>query len=292
MIILLDKERAEQLYTDLLVIYSSDNNFTEKIRQLRVMLEAIYCDLTSDAIQSFSNVFQRICYIKEKYNIDNNLQKDINNLRLYANKLIHTIETDEHNENLKIKKFCVTLCKVIYEFSGVEIISEFKLIENEVRNIKLEEKPKTEREHIAYLKTVVLSVSKLKFSEKGKKYYTIHCQDVTDTDRKLNINIYEPLSENVTSLYPFCNLDIYSLNKIPEKDNLYTSTQDTLLVVDGDYLIDVTTIAECFVKSRRDSIVRDSGLGLLKRFITSETSPAILIGKIVNEILDIRSKIS
>jgi hypothetical protein len=284
--ILLDKERAELLYTDLLGIYNSDNNFTEKIRQLRVMLESIYSDLTSDAIQSFSNVFQRICYIKEKYNIDNNLQKDINNLRLYANKLIHTIKTDEHNENLKIKKFCVTLCKVIYEFSGVEIISEFKLIENEVRNIKLEEKPKTEREHIAYLKTVVLSVSKLKFSEKGKKYYTIHCQDVTDTDRKLNINIYEPLSENVTSLYPFCNLDIYSLNKIPEKDNLYTSTQDTLLVVDGDYLIDVTTIAECFVKSRRDSIVRDSGLGLLKRFITSETSPAILIGKIVNEILD------
>lgn len=284
--ILLDKEHAEQQYTDLLGIYNSDNDFTDKIRQLRVILESIYSDLTSDAIQSFSNVFQRICYIKEKYNIDNNLQKEINRFRIYANEIVHTINADEPDENLQLKKSCITLCKVIYEFSGVEIIPEFRSIENEVRNIKSEEKPKTEKEHIAYLKTVVLSVSKLKSSANGKTFYTIHCQDVNDTNRKLNINIYEPLSDNVTSLYPFCNLDIYNLDKIPGKDNLYSSTQYTLLVLDGDYLIDVTTIAECFVKATRDSIVRDSGLGLLKRFITSEITPAILIGKIVNEILD------
>lgn len=281
MINLLDKDKAGKFYTDLQELYNLDLVFDEKIMRLRIILESIYIDITSAEPQSFGNIFQRICFIKEKYDIDDSLQRDINGLRLFANKLIHGQTGEEKDKDLKLKKSFVTLCKAVYEFSGVEIIPEFRLLADEVINIKLAEKPKKEKLNIGYLSVVVLSISKVKFSSTNKKYYTVYCQDSDNTDNKLNINIYEPLSENVKTMYKFCSLDIFSIHKIPDKENLYTTAPDTLIIVNGDYLIDVTTIAECFFIS-----TKCAGLGILKKFMTQIPSPAILAGKIINEILD------
>jgi len=283
---ILDKDKAQKYYEDLLELYGLEIEFEEKIRRLRLTLEMIYRDITYGEPQTFGNVFQRICFVKDKYNIDDSLQKEINGLRLFANKLIHEQVVEISDENLKLKKSFVTLCKTIYEFSGLDILPEFKSIEKEVSDFQLTEKPKNEKEFIGYLNVVVLSISDLKFSANNKKYYTIYCQNADNTDNKLNINIYEPLSENVKFMYKFCNLDIFSLNKISGKDNLYTTNQKTCIIINGDYLIDVTSVAECFIKETHTKTIKEPGLNLIKKFVFQETTPSLLTGKIINEVLD------
>jgi DNA polymerase III delta prime subunit len=73
---------------------------------------------------------------------------------------------------------------------------------------------------------------------------------------------------------------------IPLPDGSFTTTKETTVVVDPDFLVDVSDLARCFPGKRDGRFVKNPWLHLLGLFKQATYHPALFLGTVVNGMLD------
>jgi len=249
-------------------------NYRETIINYRIILEELFKNLTSDEIGTFSSLHNMSQFIFTKYPIPYDIIDTTNAIRIFANKVAHNYNYNLTNIDVLWATF--SLAKIIQFFSGQPIPQEIQnfysnyiqIIQNEDINKKKKEKTNIPKNitSIESLKAVVIKYNKQEdksviqaHTYEDTEIIEIHChnhkkwktsqQKQSKTEKKEweNSNFLPDFSNITTYIMPHQTL--LFLNLYIDKQNIYNTSINSIIVVEPDYILPVKDIASSISNS-------------------------------------------
>ena len=239
-----------------------------KYPQLRSLLEKVCRDLTSITPVQFSNFFSRLSFVCRTYNINGS----IHGLRITANKVLHeSLVPLEDDYRYHVSLFAEFL-KVAYSI-------------NIPQNLLLNEKRGKE---FSVIKNIRLSEAKVCIVEMRANHLICHIDTLSvkepayefAPEKLVTVQILETgVNEIITSCKDFWEgAVLYLIDIVIDANEVF---HPNIIVLEPDYLLDVSSIAEC---------VQDYGetelLFFKSKFETVPNSKHILLGNFANLVVD------
>jgi len=284
----IENEFAEELYDEILetskddIINESikDENKSRlyKVEKFRKILEKLFLDLTKDltGYESVNNAV-RMHAIFEKYTVDKEIKDKCTSLRAQLNEYHHPYHKDSITEE-EYLIYLKTLCEIIKYFSGTEIPYELQKTYEPVKKLQLKAKEEPPKENIEFIKAYVLKYECPKnqpmhitcISENKQDYLHIYVYN--------NNPLYQKLIRILREKVP---LNIFNIQKAADKP-FYTPKNNTVFIIEPDYLVNVTHIKECF--TNRYDIIPE--IYLFNKFRQDNKNENMIKGNIANYMLD------
>lgn len=257
--------KYNEIVSEIEDVDSSDISLREKYIQLKRILERCCKDITREESLQFPSLFSRLVFISQKYEISKSLEQSLQNIRVRGTFLIrneqNTVTSSQYRKARESIK--IFIAKVL----SIHIL------------IAEEESPQYEKSD--YPQT--------------KKTDCIRIQ-VTDIDRDKELIIGEAKDFGDTLIYARYN--VKNTNEIfnPTIDRIWIGAQLNLLncklddsgyyipqfvVLEPDYLIDTSVMAECFQNYGRSHLHY-----FRRKFEQTRNSQYILLGNLANFFLD------
>ena len=235
--------------------------FREKLLALKQLLERLCKSLTRDEPMQFSTLFSRIVFVSQKFELEKQTEWQLQNLRVKASELRKkpTVDYDE-NSYLRAERAVITLCLAASGNASVQVAE---------RTSALVAEQKT-----PYL-TDTLRVHLLKNDKKGKLLHVVpeNSPELKIGDSQTELTVKYDGSE---PFWEGAQLNLIGL--VPDKKGYFIPKH---IVLEPDYLIDASAIAECF----QDYLV--SPLHYFRnKFEEKENRSYLLLGNLANFFLD------
>lgn len=215
---------------ELVEIHIGANQIVDKYPKMRSLLERVCKDLTSEENIQFSNLFSRLSYVSDKKNLNKRQKYQINSFRINANKVLHDgmLPTEqEYYQDLK------ALANVLSHFYSVEIPLELQTILPKDDYFKPKQRSGSYHELI-----------RVEVSYTDKEFIYAFAEDIPTEDpikiRYSIAGINEEFNSTVSKLWKGCQLNLVDVTF--SDDGTYVPQ---LIVLEPDYLIDISSLAEC-----------------------------------------------
>lgn len=268
-----EKELAKLYYKEVEKIHQSQADDVEvAIELMYYFLHKLFIDITQNERIHFTTLFARIAFTSHKYQIDKNTQYYTYIFRKNA------LRRGSKKEDLRQKDYLLglkTVCETIQAIYK-------ETIPEDLQNLLPREdfhyiKPTEIKERIAKLRVIAIEdvPEREMFLAKAEEY----------PERLLHIRYHDRRNEGFgQSIKAIRNvlgfpLTLNLLDITVDKDDVMTPRA---FVVEPDYLVDVTSVAECFKESNSTEPLTY----LLSRFLPKESSVPILLGNVANFFLD------
>ena len=258
-----------QSYFDkiLQVLKEQELNELDKIDVLYRLLNQLFNDLTNDEQLHFSTLFSRIAYIGQKYKVPGKLQYETHQFR--------KAYRDQKNNNISdslslgFKVMTLLVSTIFEEHIPMELV-HFQDQSNKLSNRKTALKGFQKLIKVIFLEDDAENELLIAAAESGEEVY-------------VKYNIPARSEDFMPSI-----MALRHILKFPTKANLIDVEIDTdgmlrprAIVLEPDYLMDVTAIAETFKHNGTQPLMY-----LLKKFLPFSSSPPLMIGNIANYFLD------
>lgn len=254
---------------------------TKAVLEIQSVFEQLFRQLTAQESRLFSSLFQRIIYVSDCRKLPSTLQNELHGMRKFVSRA--TRDPDFFTSKEDIARCAGTLARVVFAASGENIPLELDEVISGIQPFGYNAVAGHAREKLVFVRITVTKVEEIRTSAKGTAFFVIEALEES-SGRFLKIGfrdfesyaftLYHPL------LKPWRTLHLTNLESADKPDFFFT-TLETLVVLEPDFLIDVTEIAECFSGSGREA-----RLFLLSKFTHSEANEAALKGKIINDVMD------
>lgn len=277
---LIDGDKALLLYDRILELKISNSDYFSKVTKYRQILESVFRELTKNEKQAFSGLYGRILFITEKYGTSSSINNHIHGFRKYANSVVHSENYHPLNPAGDELKCIKSLSEIVNYFSGKPVPDEIHSVLQNTGITGFDKVKHTERTVISYVQAVTLQVSNEKKSATGKSFFTVKLES-EDEPGQFFLNIYQPFVYLRTALNYLSYLNIFNIIQSKGDKGVYNVTPDTLIILEPDYLIEAKAAADCFQMKGTSYL-----LYFIDKFISTDSSPAMLTGNIVNNILD------
>lgn len=215
---------------DLIEIHNGQNNISDKYPRMRSLLERVCKDLTSGEKIQFSNLFSRLNYVCDKNKLDKRKTYQINSFRVNANKVLHSefIPTNEdYFQDLK------ALSNSISHFYAVDVPSELDSLLPKVDYFKPKQRQGKKYDRVR------VEVS----STDNEFIYAVDEENPTEEPIKIRYNvagINEEFNTTVLNMWDGCQINL--IDVLIDENGVYLPD---LIVLEPDYLIDISSLAEC-----------------------------------------------
>ena len=292
MVRLLSKERIIY-YFDWLedIYYNGEDAKALQVLTLRNLFESFYEEISSDFKESFPNLYSRFTYSNEYYNIDNDLQANLNGIRIFLNKVIHN-EIKSFSQN-RVKSCFYYLYNLISNFTEQRVVKlelEFDALEIETfTKIK-----KSGHIQVSDLSIVVESYEIIQQEDKSFKSEIIGYEKDSDdaikilvwdlkesSNQKDNYLYGKKIGSIAKLLWQGCNLSFYNIKQNSNDEKVYFTQSNTKIILEADFLLDATTVAKCF---QNNSAYHK--IAIISLFDKIGISIPIVTGNFVNQMLD------
>jgi DNA replication ATP-dependent helicase Dna2 len=248
-----------------------DPDVRAQVMALSALLERLFVEATRREQLMFSTLFARICYVGHQRQMSQETLRVIHTFRRVAAKVRNGREAQPRDVRLGIKATAEAVL-VLYETAlPTELLqylptdAEWAFQSPEIWDYK-----------------AVARVVALRDLPEQRAFAAVDEDDPTGEVKVLydlpdrNEN-FRPTIELIRKLFKF-PVTLHLLETDIDRDGHY---RPRAFVVEPDYLMDVTAIAECF---------KDDGVEplsyLLRKFLPQETTPALHIGNVANFFLD------
>ena len=282
----LSVDTYEALYKRLTsIIKACGDNYRDALMDVVGVYEELVAMMLDGEMRVFGSSYSRVIYACRNSNVDASIER----LCGEFHRRVRHIGESECGRN-ELMTALSTLCHIIEAISHSKIPHELMLlIENypvyELRNASMES-------GLISIMAVVDSISGVEYDENGR-YYTLGLL-LEDRDREnysLKHKIELQVRENA-ALSPRDDLfDVRELIREYDCINVtsimcdgkdrYSTTQSSLIILEPDYLVDVTDLAACFTSNGYNE-----NLFFLSKFSTDNDSESMLKGTLVNDVLD------
>ena len=264
------KNTADFYYFQLTdILNRSDTDTVKRLLEVYEIFKELLSDLTEDSGQFFPNDFAQLVFILETHSFPSRLEREVKQFYLLVkHKLLKKQKTDFGENNLKE---CVRL---IAEFvSGIteiqlpEAIAEIKINKGTSLFSRFEKNVFDDR--IVSLKCIVRSVDKAK--------RIIILNSVNDDE----IFKYHPegtWKDIIEQVFPEIMVNFID---VIIKDAKVIAREGSFVVLEPDYLMDATEIAEAFEFNGFNCYSL-----FIKRLSRKSVSSALILGTVVNTIFD------
>jgi DNA replication ATP-dependent helicase Dna2 len=235
------------------IISHSEQSFREKLFALKQLLERLCKSLTRDEPMQFSTLFSRIVFVSQKLDLEKQTEWQLQNLRAKANELRRNpnLHFDE-SAYRRAERAVITLCLAV---------SGKKTPEKELVSIKSDTPP---------IMTDTLRAHLLKINKKEKQ---LHVVPENSPETELIVKYGDTC---VGQFWEGAQLNLIGL--AADKKGYFIPKN---IVLEPDYLIDASAIAECF----QDYLT--SPLHYFRnKFEDKENRSYLLLGNLANFFLD------
>lgn len=259
----IDKQKYAEVISDIDEIKKSELPLREKYILLKRILERNCKEITSRESLQFPSLFARLVYISQKYSLPNSLEWGLQNIRIQA----AFLQKDDHNiiTQIQWKKALSTVeCFFDIIYGNAKIVADKFNVYNP--------------------ETIVSSF---------KEYTRIQVIDIDSTNKIITGKVNNAENQVIKAKYGITNInDLFNqtldrlwigaqLNLLDSKidQNGYYIPQ--FIVLEPDYLIDTSSLAECFQNYGKSHLHY-----FRRRFEQTPNSQYILLGNLVNFFLD------
>jgi hypothetical protein len=256
---------ASDCFNELTELHTNENALKDKYPELRLLLERVCKQFTASEPLQFSNLFARLNFLCEKTGYDRRRTFEINTLRINANKVLHEAwvpGADDYAYNLK------ALCELIAHLYKVEIPASLAAFLPRGFHYK----PGTRKEARARMRVEVVAVD--------EQYIYVH-DDANATEEPLKVRhgvegVNAVFNDTVDGLWPGSQLNLIDVT-VDDKGILTPE----LLILEPDYLLDISSLAECMKEYGRHPLNY-----FLSKFEGAKNSGPLLLGNIANLFFD------
>lgn len=244
----------------------------DKIQALYYLLHKLFIDVTQTERIHFTTLFARIAFASHKYQIDKDSQFYTYIFRKNAlNKGKKNAELREKDYLLGLKVVCDTISAFYNEQPEEALLAVIP-----TGNFHYA-KPATVKERLPKLRIIAVE------DVPEKEILIAKAEDFPDKTLKIRYNdrrneSFMPSIKAIRQIIGF-PITMNLLDVVVEQDDVMSPRA---FVIEPDYLVDVTSIAECFKENDKTEPITY----LLSRFLPKETSVPILMGNIANFFLD------
>ncbi len=251
---------------ELLDIHHTESQPAAKYPPLRALLLRACKSLTADESIQFSNLFSRLNYLCRQTALDARKTTAVNAFRITANKVLHKGHQPTPTDYAQDLQ---ALCQALSHFCKTEIPETLKAVFPEKTTRKTTRRPVKKHDRI-----------RVEVVRKDEQFiYALDEDHAGETPIKIRYGAAEAndaFAETIARLWPGCQLNL--LDVLVDADGVYTPG---LLILEPDYLIDVSALAECLKDYSRHPL----------NFLRSRMEPQlnnrhILLGNIANLFLD------
>ena len=275
------KSKSEKLFQfiekSLVDIVHSDADFDDKSDSIYRLMAHFF--VVSGEIEGlhFTTLFARIAYFATKLNFTNTLSRALHQFRIGAERVSESVN---QKQTLTVNQVCMN---GVYALSHAVAIASKKPVPESL----LSEIPKEYPILLDTWNKDVVFIRHLRFigtahSENGDGYLN----GVVDaTGHRVKLNYADPgrsdlYQENVRNAIDTLGFPLM-LNLIDVERDRNEVLSPRMIVLEPDYLVDVTAVAECFIDTGAES-----QLHLIKKFMPRVVNGPILLGAIANYFLD------
>ncbi|MFK8006432.1 MAG: DEAD/DEAH box helicase [Saprospiraceae bacterium] len=270
-----NQELARLFYQEISKINSNESLIDlGKINRLYKLLNQLFVEVTRDEKMQFTTMFARISFASQKFSLEKQTQFYIHTFRRVAKKInLDPAVSPDHSKELELGLKVVADCVIAFFHQ----IPPQKLAEQLPVKIDYKTSPVEVKNFKPTARIVAVNIN--------KKAEQLIARDEDDPTREIRIqyNIAErnqnfnPSIQVIQDTFKF-PLTINLLDVEIDKDGIYRPRG---FVLEPDYLVDVSAVAECF---------KDFGTlpiyNLLKKYLPFTYSKHLMIGNIANFFLD------
>jgi DNA replication ATP-dependent helicase Dna2 len=266
------------------------------VRGVEVLNDALY-QATADEPQLFSDIYSRVVYVADKYSLPAYLVRELQALRRLARSFTANSQPTQNAEHLLQSSLHAVALTISHlstlgipdtlrtAFAGAESLAPLVL------------KPFSKGEGqdaVPFLRLTVRSIVE-PMTESGaganvsESRFTARALNCTSEDgEEIRIGLLPPWNSVAELAWPRATLHAFSLRRTRSKtapeQPLYVTTPDSFVVLEPDYLVDVTDLAECIQSGATGE--DNPYLYLLKKFIRIEAKESLVLGSMINTCFD------
>lgn len=253
----------------------------EKLRliQERQILEQIYKEFTADLPVSFHGLFARMQYYHDAEGIPEAIVQQVNTLRILCNKVTHD-ELDSIPEGASLSG-ALSIYRLLQHGCSELDLPELSAILEQAKAFT--RRPATKKTSFT---CVLLSwnlqeqagqkraLELFARNEEGQELCIILRDDQINAGKAKYTTLYP-------SLWKYAMLNCLNLSEVAGKEYYYIDNPGTIIVLEPDFLIDASAIAECM-----DSDGSHPELFVLGKLFTERSGAKMLQGQMVNSMFD------
>jgi hypothetical protein len=275
----IETEEINQFQSRLLAITQGPEGTRAKLLLIRQLLEAVYKRLSSESRVSYSGLFGRMQSVNDALALPETIKAQVNQLRIVCNSVAHDESTEP--EQATYLSAIHALASLLDHLNGGRADQELQAFLTDNRANPF---PRRQRAPRQSFDCVVLDWSVWMEDHRPKALQITVCDDdgvensillyCDDVDGRR----WDLLNK---ALWKYATLSCLNLTVAKGRQNSFVSNASTLIVLEPDFLIDVSALADCFT---RDAYHPEYFIA--NRLIKEATSDKMLLGTVVNSILD------
>lgn len=259
---ILNDELISDYFAEIELVDKLELSQRNKYLQLKRILERSCKEITSNESLQFPSLFSRLVFIAQKYSLPKSLEWQLQKLRLKSNFLLRSDDNAISAKEYKSAKS--TIDKFMTFLSGQQVDDEIEVTEKENTNVS---------SHLDKLRVQVIDIDE-------KNEILICKADALD-----NVDLH--VRYNVISVNDYFNATINRIWIGAQMNLLDIKVDETgcyiprLFVLEPDYLIDASAMAECFPNYGSSHLHY-----FMRKFEQPSNRNYILLGNLANFFLD------
>ncbi len=241
------------------------------------ILAEILAHSTADEHQLFADLYSRLVFVADKHHLADYLQHQLHALRLLAGKCRKQPGKEVTRE--QVAGCLRALCLLVFHFSNEPVPVELREFYMLFPPLHYAARTYKRKELVPFVRAAVVSIAPGDVVDGKYRRCVVTCK--SEELGTIKVVLWQEWSELEHSMSPYATLHLFALQKLSDDQDMYATTSNSLVVLEPDFLIDATDIAECFQYNGANP-----NLYLLKKFICVDPSEAILLGNIANFCFD------
>ncbi len=258
------------------VVHTPDTDNVDRLRRLAALLAELLNEVTSEEPQLFSDQYARMMFAFDKYQAPRSLQHELHALRALH---LRTAVKDSQVDNQQLLGALRAFCLAVYHFSKRPTPRELQDDYAAVPPLEYRPRKVRARETIPFLRCTVLEFAPMQTLANGSKRCVMTCR--TEEYGVIKVSLWDRWSSLGGLAWPYATLHLFAIQRIADDGELFTSLSSTLIVLEPDFLVDATEIAECFLNAGNNPL-----LALLRKFTSVHSSASMALGNVVNFLFD------
>jgi DNA replication ATP-dependent helicase Dna2 len=255
----------------------------DKFIGLSGVADALFKELTREEKQYFPDPFTRASFVFDKYEVLPELKAELNGLRIRAKKMVQQagaeVAETEFLTGLK------ALAQAISHFGAQPVPDPILAVYQDREDLTFKKVRLTGHAQVPFVAVTILSIIP---ATESKPYTAISCD--ADELGEITVNLWDHAGGNDEKqrfatlgkkLWKFARLHLFHIQKLDGREDVYGTTAGTLIVLEPDFLIDATKLAECIQMQSSNARIY-----FLNKFKPAEITEALLFGHVANGVLD------
>lgn len=276
-ITMISTDKSRYFYNFALEIVQ-DNALTydQKVLFLDSILNELLQELTRENSQLFTDSYSRMMFVFSTHHTPQNIEEELIAFRTKSKIARQKSKSISEND---VAGCLRALCLAVFFFSNEPTPPELLEIYRNITPLNSHKRSFREKDVIPFFRAILLSFNEAKVTPNGRHYRDASLS--TDELGTITLRLWDKWSEINELTWDFATLNCTEIQKLSDEKQLFSTTKESFIVLEPDFLVDATDIAECFQFNGSNPL-----LFVLKNFIRSKASEQMILGNIVNYLLD------